>query len=164
MTEGGGLSDPQGLATPTPSLASHEAKVVNSSREGHPPSPRSPDSSTVLSPPHTRLRNCDPKPSSCDLRTRLAALAVELAAIAQALAVPEPEPPAAQSLASWYTARAASLEHSSEEEDRLAALAAGFAASREVIRELRRQHAPEHWSRPGRRSADIAWISRQRRI
>lgn len=163
MAEGGG-TNLHGLATPIPSLASREAKPVISGSEGHPQSLRSPDPSTVLGPSHTQLQNHVPKTSSRDLRARLAALAVELAAIAEALAAPEPEPPAAQSLAGWYTARAASLEHSSEEDDRLAALAAGFAASREVIRELRRQHAPEHWSRPGRRSADIARISRQRRI
>ena len=59
----------------------------------------------------------------------------------------------------WYARRAMLLEHSSEQDDREAALAAGFSMSRQAVREARERLAPEHWKRPGRRPVLVS-ISR----
>jgi hypothetical protein len=67
---------------------------------------------------------------------------------------PAEAPPAANedrlSLLEWYRRRAAQLPGSSEDEDRRALAAAGFVVSRECVRQLRRELAPEAWRRPGR--------------
>ncbi|MFO1075944.1 MAG: hypothetical protein U1E17_25215 [Geminicoccaceae bacterium] len=99
-----------------------------------------------------------------DLLRRLGDLLLEAGAVVRALA-DQAEPPIASEAAFdvWYARRAAQLEHSSEMDDRMAALAAGFSMSRQAVREARERLAPERWKRPGRRPVVMA-ISRQRRI
>ena len=65
----------------------------------------------------------------------------------------EPAPPATD-LRIWYAARAATMARSSEADDLRAAAAAGFAIGRAALRDLRRELAPEAWSRPGRPEAE----------
>ena len=89
--------------------------------------------------------------STADLR-RLAGTLTDIAGELLRMAA-QAEPPIAAEVAfdSWYARRAAQLEHSSEQDDREAALAAGFTVSRQAVREARERLAPEHWKRPGRR-------------
>ena len=86
------------------------------------------------------------------LLRRLGDLLLEAGAVVHQMA-DQAEGPIAGETAfdSWYSHRVARLEHSSEQDDREAALAAGFAMSRQAVREARERLAPEHWKRPGRR-------------